>query len=230
MSERAKYLAAKSAFEELNGAKYIGLGTGSTAKYFVDLLGKAVANGFECKTVATSNKTEKQARELNIPLIDLDEVDELDLVVDGADEIDNNLNLIKGGGGALLREKIVASKSKKIIIIADKSKLVTTLGKFPLPIEINKFAHKTTMRAIEKIMPKFGETNRLELRKNSKGENFITDGGHFIIDAFFGRISDARKLSCALLEIPGIVQHGLFLNMCDLALVADNEDVYRYEK
>ncbi len=229
MQESPKYLAAKAAIKEIKHGQRLGLGTGSTARYFVDLLGELVANGFETICVPTSIETEKQARALNIPLTDLDRIDELDIVIDGADEIDSELNLIKGGGGALLREKIVASSAKRMIVIADSSKIVDILGKFPLPIEINQFAWKTSAKQIKNIMTSQNNHGKLVLRKIANDKPFITDGGHFIIDAFFSRIVDARKLSSALLDVAGVVQHGLFLNMCDLALIADKNGVTRYE-
>ncbi|MCF6344096.1 MAG: ribose-5-phosphate isomerase RpiA [Devosiaceae bacterium] len=230
MTDLAKLLAAKAAIKEIGQARRIGLGTGSTARHFVQLLGEAVAQGFECISVATSLETEKQAKSLNIVLKDLDEVEELDLVVDGTDELDADLNLIKGGGGALLREKIVASKAKRMIVIADKSKMVTTLGEFPLPIEINRFAFVTTTNQIKNSMRELNYNGELKLRQTKNNEPFITDGGHYIIDAFFSRILDANRLSSTLLNIAGVVQHGLFLNMCDLALIADDNGVTRYEK
>ncbi len=229
MIESAKLKAAKAAINEIKSGQKIGLGTGSTAKLFVDLLGKLVADGFETICVPTSIETQKQAKALNIPLADLDDLDELDIVVDGADEIDNNLNLIKGGGGALLREKIVASKAKSMIVIADSSKMVDNLGKFPLPIEINQFAWRTTKGQIGDIMEELSLQRQLKLRQNNN-KPFITDGGHFIIDAFFGRISDAEKLSAALLNVAGVVQHGLFIDMCDIALIADIDNVTKFKR
>jgi ribose 5-phosphate isomerase A len=192
MSEELKREAAARAIEDVRPGMRLGLGTGSTAKHFVDLLGAKVAEGFEVICVPTSEVTARQAESLGIPLSDLDTLGQLDLTVDGADEIDYSFNLIKGGGGALLREKIVAAASTAMIVIADSSKLVETLGRFPLPIE---------------------------------GEPFVTDGGHLILDAFFGRISQPEALSRDLLDIPGVVQHGLFLNMCSKAYVAAPDGV-----
>ena len=230
MKESPKYLAAKAAINEIKAGQRLGLGTGSTARYFVDLLGEIVANGFETICVATSIETENQAKALNIPLADLDELGELDIVIDGADEIDAKLNLIKGGGGALLREKIVANSAKRMIVIADNSKMVANLGEFPLPIEINRFAWKTTKIQLEKLMQEMNYSGKIKLRKIDNNEPFITDGGHLILDAFFSRILDARIVSSAILDIAGVVQHGLFLDMCDLALIADEQGVTRYEK
>ena len=203
----------------------LGLGTGSTAKHFVELLGERVAQGFDCLCVPTSEVTAAQARSLNIPLTDLDTIDRLDITIDGADELDLALNLIKGGGGALLREKIVAAASDQMIVIADASKLVETLGRYPLPIEVNLFGLGATRRAIETVLVAHGAEGGLKPRLTGTGESFVTDGGHLILDAFFGRISQPEALSRALLDIPGVVQHGLFLNMCKKAYVATADGV-----
>jgi len=229
----AKLKAAQAAIEEIKNVQKtdaiikIGLGTGSTARFFVDLLGEMVANGYECICVPTSIETEKQALALDIKLADIGDLGQLDVTVDGADEIDPQLGLIKGGGGALLREKIVASASKRMIVISDDSKMVEYLGAFPLPIEVNKFGLGATKILIEKIL---GIDKKLELRKDKNNQVFVTDGGHFIYDAFFSRISDAKTLSRQLLDIAGVVQHGLFLDMCDTAFVASDDGVKRYDK
>ena len=203
----------------------LGLGTGSTARHFVDLLGEKVAAGLDCICVPTSEVTADQARSLGISLSDLDHLDRLDLTIDGADEIDSGLNLIKGGGGALLREKIVAAASDAMIVIADASKLVQTLGRYPLPIEVNRFGLGATTRAISEITKAHGAEGGIRLRDTSPGVPFVTDGGHLIVDAFFGRISQPEALSRDLLDIAGVVQHGLFLNMCKTAYVAAPDGV-----
>lgn len=223
MSEDLKRKAAEAAMAEIRSGMRIGLGTGSTARHFVDLLGAEVAKGFECLCVPTSETTAAQARSLNIALTTLEEIDRLDVTIDGADEIDRDFRLIKGGGGALLREKIVAAASDRMVVIADDSKLVETLGRFPLPIEVNLFGLAATGRAIDHVMGEFGAEGGKSLRKKSDGETFVTDGGHVIIDASFGRISDAEALSQALLEIPGVVQHGLFIDLCSEAYLATSE-------
>lgn len=209
---------------EVKSGMRIGLGTGSTAKHFVDYLGAEVAKGFECLCVPTSIATMKQAQSLNIPLTTLDEIDRLDVTVDGADEIDDRMQLIKGGGGALLREKIVAAASDKMVVIADTSKLVEVLGKFALPIEVNKFGLGATQNAVSAIMQDFKAEGGLVLRQQNDAP-FVTDGGHFILDASFGRISDAKALSDELLNVPGVVQHGLFLGLCAKAYLADANGV-----
>lgn len=225
MIEDLKRQAAAMALATLQPGMRLGLGTGSTARHFVDLLGERVAQGFDCICVPTSEVTATQARSLNIPLSDLDTLDRLDVTIDGADEIDPQLNLIKGAGGALLREKIVAAASDAMIVIADASKLVETLGRFPLPIEVNRFGLGATRRAIAQIMAAHDATGELRLRETAPGTAYTTDGGHLIIDASFGRISQPEALSRDLLDIAGVVQHGLFLKMCKTAYVATPDGV-----
>lgn len=225
MSEQLKREAAAMALETLRPGMRLGLGTGSTARHFVDLLGARVADGFECICVPTSEVTARQAASLNIPLSDLDRLDWLDVTVDGADEIDPGLNLIKGAGGALLREKIVAAASRAMIVIADGSKLVPELGRFPLPIEVNRFGLGATRHAIAEVMARHGSEGELRLREAAPASPYVTDGGHLILDAFFGRISQPEALSRDLLDIPGVVQHGLFLKMCKTAYVATPDGV-----
>lgn len=225
MSEELKRQAAAMALTEVQPGMRLGLGTGSTARHFVDLLGEKVAAGLSCICVPTSEATARQAAALNIPLSDLDTLDRLDVTIDGADEIDPHLNLIKGGGGALLREKIVAAASDRMIVIADASKLVQTLGNFPLPIEVNRFGLGATRRAVATVCATHGCTGALRLRETGTGEAFVTDGGHLILDAFFGRISQPEALSTDLLDIAGVVQHGLFLKMCKKAYVAAPDGV-----
>ena len=220
MSEALKRQAAAMALSEVRSGMRLGLGTGSTARHFVDLLGEKVAAGLDVICVPTSEATARQAQELNIPLSDLDTLDRLDLTVDGADEIDPSLNLIKGGGGALLREKIVAAASDAMVVIADASKCVEALGRFPLPIEVNRFGLGATRHAIAQVLTHHGAQGGLKLRGEEAGNPFVTDGGHLILDAFFGRISQPEALSSDLLNIPGVVQHGLFLKMCSKAYVA----------
>ncbi len=225
MSEDLKRRAAAMALEDVRPGMRLGLGTGSTARHFVDLLGQRVRDGLQVICVPTSEATAAQARELDIPLSDLETLDRLDLTVDGADEVDPALNLIKGGGGALLREKIVAAASDAMVVIADASKLVDTLGSFPLPIEVNRFGLGATQRAVAETIAAHGAEGGLRLRQTSAGDTFVTDGGHLILDAFFGRISRPEALSRDLLDIAGVVQHGLFLKMCKKAYVATPDGV-----
>ena len=216
--DEAKEAAAREALKHVRDGMKLGLGTGSTAAKFVSGLGEMVADGLNVVCVPTSEATRQQAESLGIPLTRLDEEPVLDLTVDGADELDANLTLIKGGGGALLREKIVASSSKKMIVIADDTKKVETLGKFPLPIEVVPFGVKSTAMKIEHASRWAGCEGPLALRIRD-GELFVTDNGNVIIDCAFGRIPDAAKLASALSTIPGLVDHGLFINMASLAIL-----------
>ena len=219
MGDELKVAAARAALSRVGGGMRLGIGTGSTAEAFIRLLGERVADGLDIVGVPTSERSAALCRSLGVPLADLDECPELDLTVDGADEIGPGLSLIKGGGGALLREKIVAAASRRMTIIADAGKLVDVLGAFALPIEVNRFGLVATRRAIEKAAASLGLSGPVRLRARG-GEPFLTDGGHMILDASFGRIPDAGALSRALLDIPGVVQHGLFIGMASEALVA----------
>jgi ribose 5-phosphate isomerase A len=225
MSEEQKRIAAARALEEVRPGMKLGLGTGSTARHFVDLLGEKVAAGLDVLCIPTSEVTGAQAKSLNIRLTDLDETPRLDLTVDGADEIGPGLALIKGAGGALLREKIVAAASDRMIVIADGSKLVDMLGRFPLSIEVNPFGLGATRALVEKVMADQGAEGGQTLRVKPDGGTFVTDGGHYILDALFGRILSPEALSRALLDIPGVVQHGLFLKIRKRAYVAGTDGV-----
>ncbi len=220
MSDDPKYRAAEAAMAEVESGMSLGLGTGSTAKHFVDLVGRAVQDGLNVLCIPTSEVTDAQARRLGIPLTDLETTPELDLTVDGADEIGPGLALIKGAGGALLREKIVAAASKRMIVIADASKRVDILGRFPLPIEVNHFGLGATSAAIGVVMADFNAEGELRRRLKPDGTPFVTDGGHAILDAFFGRIPQPEALARALIDIPGVVEHGLFIGLCKRAYVA----------
>lgn len=214
-----KIEAARAALSHVESGTVIGIGTGSTAEEFVRLLAAAVADGMAITGVPTSERTATLCRELGIPLTTLDENPHLAVTIDGADEVDPELSLIKGGGGALLREKIVAAASDRMIVIADETKLVGSLGRFPLPIEVNRFGLAATRRAIEAVARRLGLEDRLVLRKAGE-EPFVTDGGHYILDASFGLIPDPRALSNALHAIPGVVEHGLFLDLASIAIIA----------
>ena len=219
-----KVEAARAALSHVEDGMRLGIGTGSTAEAFVRLLAEKVATGLTVVGVPTSERTAALCRELGVALTTLDETPDLDLTIDGADEIDAELSLIKGGGGALLREKIVAAASARMIAIADRSKLVGTLGRFPLPIEVNRFGLEATRRAIVRAASGLGLNVEPTLRM-TQGEPFVTDGGHLILDASFGRIPDTRALSDALHAIPGVVEHGLFLGLADTAIVAGDAGV-----
>ncbi len=218
-ARQLKIKAAEAALEHVTSGMRLGIGTGSTAEEFIRLLAKKVAAGLVVTGVPTSERSAALCRELGVPLATLDELPELDLAIDGTDEIDQDFSLIKGGGGALLREKIVAAASTKMLVIADESKLVDHLGKFPLPIEVNLFGLKATKIAIENAAKALGLAGPVTLREKA-GQNFVTDGGHLILDASFGLIRDASALSHALHVIPGVVEHGLFLNMATTAVIA----------
>lgn len=220
MSDDLKRRAAAAAMAEVQSGTRLGLGTGSTARQFVDLLGERVKAGFDCICVPTSEVTAAQAAGLGIRLATLAEVPELDLTIDGADEVGPELALIKGAGGALLREKIVAAASRRMIVIADASKVVDALGRFPLSIEVNRFGLEATTRMVKAVAAAHGATGAVALRLGKSGEPFVTDGGHLLLDALFGRISKPEALSADLHNVPGVVEHGLFLGLCARAYVA----------
>jgi ribose 5-phosphate isomerase A len=175
--------------------------------------------------VPTSEATRIQAERCKIPLTTLDKIDRLDLTVDGADELDASLNLIKGGGGALLREKIVAAASDRMIVIADETKWVDVLGRFPLPIEVIPFGLAATQRAMAKAFAESGVSGQMVVRKGKDGHVFVTDGGHWIVDAHLGRISDAPRLAGLLNPIPGVVEHGLFIGLATTAVLAGAQGI-----
>jgi ribose 5-phosphate isomerase A len=225
-----KESAALAALDVVRDGMILGLGTGSTAAKFVDALGAKVAAGLHVIGVPTSETTRRQAERLGIPLTTLDETPHLDLTVDGADEIDGELRLIKGGGGALLREKIVATASDRMVVIADDSKLVETLGKFPLPVEVVRFGMASTQRLVEAMAGEAGCGGEIALRKGKDGEPFVTDQGNFILDCAFGRIPEPEVLGFALKRVPGVVEHGLFLGVADLAIVASVDGVKLLER
>jgi ribose 5-phosphate isomerase A len=218
--EALKRQAAARALEQVRDGMKLGLGTGSTAKLFVDLLGEKVRAGMRVIGVPTSEATRAQAERCGIALTTLDEVDQLDLTVDGADEVDPALNLIKGGGGALLREKIVAAASDRMIVIADDSKWVDPLGRYPLPVEVIPFGLGAIRHAMEKAFAASGVSGQMVLRKGRDGHVFVTDGGHWIIDGHLGRITDAPRLAGLLNAIPGVVEHGLFVGLASTVILA----------
>ncbi|MGB3021558.1 MAG: ribose-5-phosphate isomerase RpiA [Methyloceanibacter sp.] len=220
-----KQAAAVRALDLVCDGMWLGLGTGSTAARFVEALGQKVASGLQVLCVPTSEATRAQAESLGIPLTTLDETPHLHLTVDGADEIDDQLRLIKGGGGALLREKIVATASDQMVVIADNSKLVPMLGKFPLPLEVVRFGFAATRRLVEAMAAQAGCEGEIRLRKTESGEPFISDQGNFILDCHFGSIPEPEVLGFALKRVPGVVEHGLFLGVADLAIVASKEGV-----
>jgi ribose 5-phosphate isomerase A len=218
--EAQKRQAAARALEWVRPGMRLGLGTGSTAKHFVELLAERVRGGLKVVGVPTSEGTRNDAERLGVPLTTLDETPELDMTVDGADEIAPDLTLIKGGGGALLREKIVAAASARMVVIADESKWVATLGRFPLPIEVMPFGLAATRRAVEAAAAAAGSPGPARLRLGKDGHAFVTDGGHWILDAALNRIGDAKSLGQRLSAIPGVVEHGLFIGLAQAAILA----------
>ena len=218
--EKQKRAAAERALTFVRPGMRLGLGTGSTAGYLVELLGQRVRAGLKITAVPTSEATRAQAERAGIALTTLDETPELDLTIDGADEIAPDLSLIKGGGGALLREKIVASASAEMIVIADESKWVQTLGRFPLPVEIAPFGASVTRRAIENSAAQSSCPGPAPLRMAQNGHAFVTDGGHWLVDAQLQRIADPPTLATRLSAIPGVMEHGLFVGLARLAILA----------
>jgi ribose 5-phosphate isomerase A len=228
--EAEKRAAAARALEFVRPGMRLGLGTGSTARHFVDLLGERVAAGLDVIAVPTSEVTRAQAAKLNIRLTTLDQTPALDLTVDGADEVAPDLTLIKGGGGALLREKIVATASARMVVIADESKYVAMLGRFPLPIEIVPFGAAATHRAIDAAIAAAGCTGPAMLRKGKDEQVFVTDSGHWILDAHLQRIPDPRELAARLCTVPGVMEHGLFINNAQIVILAGSNGVRLIER
>ncbi len=224
LSDRLKRAAAAAALAFVRPGMKLGLGTGSTAAHFVDLLG-ASAQGLDAICVPTSEATRLQAARLGLRLATLDEYPQLDLTVDGTDEFDDSLRLIKGGGGALLREKIVAAASRRMIVIADASKRVELLGAFPLPVEIDCFGARATLLHVEAAAHELGLEGPITPRRAKDGATFVTDGGHLILDCAFGAILEPEALAAQLVSIPGVVEHGLFLGLATTILVAGDGGV-----
>src|SRR5476651_2093509 len=224
-ADAQKRAAAARAVEFVRPGMRLGLGTGSTAKHFVELVGERVRAGLDIIAVPTSEATRADAERCGIRLTTLDEMPELDLTVDGADEIAPDLSLIKGGGGALLREKIVAAASARMIVIADASKWVATLGCFPMPIEVTPFGYSATRRAVEKTITALGLSGPLTLRQRKNGHAFVTDGGHWIIDAALDRIDDPKAMAHALSGVPGVMEHGLFVDLAHTVIIGGPDGV-----
>ena len=225
-----KQQAAERALAYLADGMKVGLGTGSTAAKFVDLVGARVKQGLRLTCVPTSEATRVQAERLGIVLTTLDETPQLDLTVDGADELDDELRLIKGGGGALLREKVVAMASKRMVVIADASKRVATIGKYPLPVEIIRFGVTATCQLMERLAAKAGCNGKIKLRLGADGQPFVTDGGNYLVDCAFLRIDAPEALDQALKRIPGVVENGLFLDIASAAVIAGPDGVAVLER
>ena len=228
--EAQKREAAARALDFVRPGMRLGLGTGSTARHFVALLGERVRGGLDVVGVPTSEATRAQAEQLGIPLTTLDEVPELDLTVDGADEVAHDLTLIKGGGGALLHEKIVAFASASMVVIADQSKWVPMLGRFPLPVEVVTFGLGATRRAVEAAAAAAGAPGPALLRRTRDGHPFVTDSGNWILDAALERIADPASLASRLSAIAGVVEHGLFINIARIVILAGPDGVKVVER
>jgi ribose 5-phosphate isomerase A len=218
-NENEKELAGRAAAKLVHDGDIVGLGTGSTAYFAVVALGERVKAGLKMVGIPTSVATADLAKKVGVPLTTLDDHPEIDITIDGADEIDPHLNLIKGGGGALLREKIIASASKRMVVISDSSKLVPVLGKFPLPVEIVAFARTVVENKIKSL----GAT--VKLRTKPDGAAYLTDNGNPILDCTFGKLPDPAAIARTLSDTPGIVEHGLFIGLASMALIGKGNSV-----
>jgi ribose 5-phosphate isomerase A len=218
-NEQEKEAAARASLRFVRDGDIVGLGTGSTAAYAIQLLGERVKAGLKIRGIATSVRSQELAASLGIPLTTFDEYQQLDVAIDGADEIDSQLCLIKGGGGALLREKVVASAARQFVVIADSSKQVPVLGKFPLPVEVIPFAKALVAKNIAALGA------AVSLRKSPDGKPYLTDERHHILDCNFGKIPDPPAVARLLSDMPGVVEHGLFVGMATVALIGKGKEV-----
>jgi ribose 5-phosphate isomerase A len=223
-NDQEKEAAARASLGFVEDGQVVGLGTGSTAAYFIKLLGERVRNGLRIRGIPTSIRSKELAESLGIPLITLDDCQEIAVTVDGADEVDPQLRLIKGGGGALLREKIVASATRQLVIVADASKQVQRLGKFPLPVEVIRFAQALVAKKIEALGA------QVQLRCGADGKPYVTDENNHILDCRFGEIRDPDRLARELSEMPGVVEHGLFIGMASVVLFARGSEIVQLRR
>lgn len=222
--DKAKFAAAKMAVDYVEDGMRVGMGTGSTAAWMVRCLGDMVKNdGLQIRGVPTSTRTAELARQVGIEVITLDEARWLDVTIDGADEFDGNLNLIKGGGGALLQEKIVATASDQMIVIADAAKSVDTLGAFPLPVEVIPFGWQTTKALIEEMLISMDVLGRTATLRMNGDAPFVTDESNYILDLQLRRIGNPRQLALMLNQMPGVVENGLFLDICDVVVIGHGD-------
>jgi ribose 5-phosphate isomerase A len=218
-NDQEKEAAARASLRFVKDGQVVGLGTGSTAAFFIKLLAEQVKNGLRVRGIPTSVRSRELAQSLGIPLTTLDECQEIAVTVDGADEVDPQLRLIKGGGGAMLREKIVASATEKLVIVADASKQVAVLGQFPLPVEVIPFAQMLVSKRIAALGAD------VSLRKGDDGRPYVTDENNHILDCRFGQIRDVDGLARKLSDMPGVVEHGLFIGMASVVLFARGGEI-----
>ncbi|MBO6582607.1 MAG: ribose-5-phosphate isomerase RpiA [Hyphomonas sp.] len=229
-NEHEKENAAMAAMEYVEDGMTIGLGTGSTAKYFVEMLAEEVADGLVVRCIETSEQTRRLASSLGVPLIPFEQVERIHLTVDGADEVDPQGQLIKGGGAALLREKIIANASDHMVVIADPSKQVERLGKFPLPVEVTPFGYTITAKLVYDVLAAAGiDRPRVQLRSLTNGELVVTDGGNHILDCHCERIPDAEALAARLSNVPGVVEHGLFIGLARTVIIGNENGATVFE-
>ena len=229
-NEHEKENAAMAAMEYVEDGMTIGLGTGSTAKYFVEMLAEEVADGLVVRCIETSEQTRRLASSLGVPLIPFEQVERIHLTVDGADEVDPQGQLMKGGGAALLREKIIANASDHMVVIADPSKQVERLGKFPLPVEVTPFGYTITAKLVYDVLAASGiDRPRVQLRSLTNGELVVTDGGNHILDCHCERIPDAEALAARLSNVPGVVEHGLFIGLARTVIIGNENGATVFE-
>ena len=229
-NEHEKENAAMAAMEYVEDGMTIGLGTGSTAKYFVEMLAEEVADGLVVRCIETSEQTRRLASSLGVPLIPFEQVERIHLTVDGADEVDPQGQLIKGGSAALLREKIIANASDHMVVIADPSKQVERLGKFPLPVEVTPFGYTITAKLVYDVLAASGiDRPRVQLRSLTNGELVVTDGGNHILDCHCERIPDAEALAARLSNVPGVVEHGLFIGLARTVIIGNENGATVFE-
>ena len=223
-NDQEKEAAARASLKYVKDGQVVGLGTGSTAAYFIKLLGEEVKQGLKIRGIPTSVRSKELAESLGIPLTTLDECQDIAVTVDGADEVDPQLRLIKGGGGALLREKIVASATRTMVVVADASKQVQRLGKFPLPVEVIRFAETLLAKKIAALGAE------VKLRLDASGKPYVTDENNHILDCRFGEMRDPDQLARDLSAMPGVVEHGLFIGMARVALFARGTEIVELRK
>lgn len=228
--EREKENAAVAAMEFVEDGMTLGLGTGSTAKFFVEMLAEEVADGLMVRGVPTSEQTRRLAESLGVPLIPVEQVDRIHVTVDGADEVDENGFLIKGGGAALLREKIVANASDHMVVISDPSKQVERLGAFPLPVEVTPFGFTITAKKVYDVLCASGiDKPRVDVRRRGGSDILVTDGGNHILDCHCRRIPDAEALAARLSNVPGVVEHGLFIDLARTVIIGNENGATVFE-